>query len=238
MPTDENRRLSRATLRNSAIYTDFSTLITHANAYLASNDNATRLMVPAAQLAELTAAAVAFGPALALYLNPVTRTRGVIAEVETQYNNAKPLMDALQQQLKNNANITLTGDDHTALQVHIDKNTRTRVPVQTVAPLVEAYDIKHMENRFRTSYPDSAGDAHRRMPAYNSLLIKTAFTAADAPAPATADYDHITMSGRNRFTITPPPNTAVGTHGYVKCCYVNSRGEMGPDSDALEFLVN
>ena len=51
------------------------------------------------------------------------------------------------------------------------------MPVQTVAPLVEAYDMKHMETRFRTSYPDSAGDFHRRLPAYNSLLIKTAFTA-------------------------------------------------------------
>ena len=238
MPTDENRRLSRATLNNAAKYTNFSTLITHANAYLATNDNATRLMVPAAQLAEMTAAAVAYGPALALYVNPTTRTRAVIAEVEAQYQNAKPVMSALQQQLKNNANITLTGDDHTALQIHIDKTTRTRVPVQTVVPLVEAYDIKHMETRFRTAYPDSGGDFHRRLPAYNSLLIKTAFTAADAPAPTAADYDHITMSGRNRFTVTPPPNTVVGSLGYVKCCYVNSRGETGPDSTTLKFLVN
>jgi len=28
------------------------------------------------------------------------------------------------------------------------------------------------------------------------------------------------------------------SHGYVKCCYVNSRGEMGPDSAPLMFLVN
>ncbi len=194
-------------------------------------------MVPAAQLAEMTAA-VAFGAALATYSNPNTRTRAATAEVEAQYNSAKSVVEALQQQLKNNANITLTGEDHTALQIHIDKTTRTRVPVQTVAPLVEAYDIKHMETRFRTSYPDSAGDFHRRMPAYNSLLIKTAFAAADAPAPAAGDYNHITMSGRNRFTVTPPPNTAVGSHGYVKCCYVNSRGEAGPDSDTLKFLIN
>jgi len=159
-------------------------------------------------------------------------------EVEKQYQAAVPLVRAVQQQLKRNANITLTGDDRLALGVHLDKTTRTRVPQQTVAPLVEEYETKHMENKFRTSYPDSAGDFHRRMPAYNSLLIKTAFTAPDAPEPPPGDYDQITMSGRNRFTITPPPTTAVGSHGYVKCCYVNSRGEAGPDSAPLMFLVN
>jgi len=238
MPTDENRRLDRETLRISARYTEFNNALSTMNTYLAAGDNATRLMVLPAQVTALADALAAWTPVFNTYMDPNTRTRAAILAVRQRYETDVELVRGVQQQLKNNANITLTGDDRLALGVHLDKPTRTRVPVQTVAPLVEPYEIKHMETKFRTSYPDSAGDFHRRMPAYNSLLIKTAFVASDAPAPADADYDHITMSGRDRFTITPPPNTPVGAHGYVKCCYVNSRGEMGPDSAPLMFLVN
>ena len=46
------------------------------------------------------------------------------------------------------------------------------------------------------------------------------------------------VSGRSSFTVVSPPNTQVGTFGYVKNCYVNSRGETGPDSTPLQFMVN
>ncbi len=236
MPTDENRRLHRETLRMSARYAQFNELLSKILAYLP--DNAGRLKIPDSQVAELTETQRQWAPAYAAYMDPNQRTRAVIMDMEKRFKAADAPVRALQQGLKNNPNITLTGDDHTALGVHVDKTTRTPVPVQTVAPLVEAYEMRHMETKFRTSYPDSAGDFHRRLPAYNSILIKTAFTAADAPAPAAADYDHITMSGRSRFTVVAPPNTPVGSHGYVKCAYVNSRGEAGPDSEALMFLVN
>jgi len=240
MPTDENRRLDRETLRNSTRYLDFNNELLNIDTYLAADDgaNATRLMVPADQVLALANAYTAWLPAITAYLDPNQRNRATIREVEAQYESAVSLVRALQQQLKRNANITLTGEDRLALGVHLDKTTRTRVPRQTVAPLVEEYETKHMENKFRTSYPDSAGDFHRRMPAYNSLLIKVAFTPPDAPMPVEKDYDHITQTGRNRFTITPPGTMPIGTHGYVKCCYVNSRGEMGPESAPLMFLVN
>ena len=81
-------------------------------------------------------------------------------------------------------------------------------------------------------------DENRRLPAYNQLLYKVAYTAAGEPPPADVAYDHISVSGRSSFTVVSPPNTAVGTFGYVKCCYVNSRGETGPDSTPLQFMVN
>jgi len=238
MPTDENRRLNRETLRTSARYTEFNNTLSTMNTYLAADDNATRLMVLPAQVTALADALAAWSPVFDVYMDPNTRTRAAILAIRQQYEIDVELVRGVQQQLKNNANIELTGDDRLALGVHLDKTTRTRVPRQTVAPLIEEFETRHMENRFRATYPDSAGDFHRRLPAYNSLLIKTAFTAADAPAPADADYDHISQSGRDRFTITPPPSTPVGSHGYVKCCYVNSRGEMGPDSTPLMFMVN
>jgi len=45
MPTDENRRLNRETLRNSTKYLDFNNELLNIDTYLAANDgaNATRL---------------------------------------------------------------------------------------------------------------------------------------------------------------------------------------------------
>ena len=134
--------------------------------------------------------------------------------------------------------VTLTGDDRTAMGIHLDKPTHTRVPVQTVAPMVENFEMHHLQNKFRTSYPDSAGDFHRRLPAYNQLLHKVAYSASAEPPTADTDYNHVGVSGRSAFTVVSPPNTQVGTFGYVKCRYVNSRGETGPDSTPLQFMVN
>ena len=51
MPTDENRRIDRETLRTSARYTEFNNTLSTMNTYLAAADNATRLMVlPAGQM--------------------------------------------------------------------------------------------------------------------------------------------------------------------------------------------
>ena len=86
-------------------------------------------------------------------------------------------------------------------------------------------------------YPDTAGNSHHRLPAFNQLLHKTAFPAAGV-VPTDADYTNISISGRSKFNIQAPRDTTPGTKGYVKCCYVNSRGEMGPESAPFEFIVN
>jgi len=171
MPTDENRRLHRETLRMSMRYAQFNELLAGIVAYMP--DNAKRLKIPESQVAVLAESKRDWDPVYAAYMDPNTRTRAAIMDIEKTYKLIEPNVHDLQQGLKNNPNITLTGDDHTALGVHVDKTTRTRVPVQTVAPLVEAYEMRHMETKFRTSYPDSAGDFHRRLPAYNSRVMTT-----------------------------------------------------------------
>ena len=235
MPTDENRRLHRETLRSAVRYAELNELLNNMNTWLA--DHAERLGVSGQQVAELKREAKTWSAIYAEYTNPNTRTRAVIMQIEEDYTRINTLVHTVQQQVKNNAKVTLTGDDHTAMGIHLDKPTRTRVPVQTVAPMVENFEMHHLQNRFRTSYPDSAGDFHRRLPAYNQLLHKVAYSAT-ADEPADAAYDHISVSGRSSFTVISPPDTAVGTYGYVKCCYVNSRGETGPDSAPLQFMVN
>jgi len=240
MPTDENRRLRPETLRLAARYNELNALLDKAVPYLTHNKhaNAERLGVSEEQLDALTAQQSAWETVYARYIDPNTRTRAVIMQARAVYEASMEMMRALQQQIKNNAEVTLTGDDHTALGIHKDKETRTRVPVQTVPPKVTVHVIMPRQTTFRAIYPDSRGDAHRRMPAYNSVMFKVAYTAAGAPAPADAAYDHIGMSGRTVFTVVAPEATPAGAQGFIKCCYVNSRGEAGPDSEPVKFIVN
>lgn len=236
MPTDEHRNLHRETLHNATKYADFTEALRTAATYLTTDDNATRLLVAVDQVTDLGTENVVWIDIWAKYSNPNTRTRAVIVDIETDFQRINAKLSTLQQQVKTNA-ATKTGEDHLALGIHIDKPTRTPVPRQTVAPNVEEYQIAHLQNKFRTSYPDSAGDFHRRLPAYNSLLIKVAYPAAGV-APVDGDFDHISVSGRGNFTVMSPPDTPKGTIGYVKVCYVNSRGEIGPESEPLSFVVN
>ncbi|MDD9800485.1 MAG: hypothetical protein OXU29_08505 [Gammaproteobacteria bacterium] len=240
MPTDENRRLNRETLRMAAKYNELNALLNSMVPYLTAdkNANAKRLGVSEEQLDALTDQQSAWETAYARYLDPNTRTRAVVMQMEKIYQATMEMVRTLQQQIKNNAEVTLTGDDHTALGIHKDKETRTRVPVQTVPPVVTVHVIMPRQTTFRAIYPDSRGDAHRRMPAYNSVMFKVAYTAAGAPAPAEEAYDHIGMSGRTVFTVVAPDNTPAGAQGFIKCCYVNSRGEAGPDSEPVKFIVN
>ena len=142
MPTDENRRLNRETLRLAATYSEFNTLISQWGLYMV--DNATRLQVSAEQVADLNAAVASWATAYNAYLDPNTRNRAAILAIETEYKADKEMIRGLQQQVKNNKQVTLTGQDRMALEIHEDKETRTRVPVQTVAPLATFYEVKHL----------------------------------------------------------------------------------------------
>ena len=235
MPTDEHRNLHPETLRFAAAYAEFDALLQTISLYLPAN--AERLEITAEQQTAITTMLSAWVDMFNKYVDPNQRTRAVIRDIGNLYKRDLTYVHDLQQSLKNNVNITVTGADRTAFGIHEDKTTRTPVPRQEVAPNIEQVDIKHQKNTFQTSYPDTAGNAHIRLPAYNQLLSKSAFPA-EGVAPTDADFKYVTISGRSKFTVQAPPDTPVGAKGYVKCCYVNSRGEMGPESPPFEFIVN
>ena len=56
-------------------------------------------------------------------------------------------------------------------------------------------------------------------------------------APTDADFIHVFTETRSRFTIVTPEDIADATEGYVKACYVNTRGEAGPFSEIAPFVV-
>ena len=234
MPTDEHRRIHPETLRISATYVSFNELFGSIVRYLPAN--ATRLEIADSEVTELNAKYGTWGIAYAAYAEPTGRTSEAIQQVKMEYDTDLAAVQGMQQAVKNNNQIALTAEDHHALGIHIDKKTLTPVPRQEVAPLLEEYRITHHTNFFRANYPDSAGDAHRFLPYGNHLLVQFGYPAAGAE-PTEDDFTHVFTATRSRFVIESPDNIAAGTKGYVRACYVNTRGEAGPNSAIVAFIV-
>ena len=233
MPTDEHRNMHPETLRLAVAYAEFDALFQTTSLYLPAN--AERLQITTEQQTAITNMLSVWVDLYNKYIDANQRTRAVIRDIANLYDTDLSYIHDFQQSLKNNVNITLTGEDRHALGIHEDKTTRTPVPRQEVAPNIVEVEVSHLSNTFQTSYPDTAGNSHHRLPAFNQLLHKTAFPAAGAEP---TDADYISISGRSKFNIQAPRDTTPGTKGYVKCSYVNSRGEMGPESAPFEFIVN
>ncbi|MBE8189286.1 MAG: hypothetical protein HAW58_00065 [Candidatus Thioglobus sp.] len=220
-------------------YNGFNALLSSIEAYLLDTPNSIRLKVADTQLAEITAEKVTWDANYLKYLDPATHNRAVILETERLYKITYATISGLQQQVKNNAEVELIGDDYTQLGIHLDKTTRTPTPVETVAPNIVMVKASRLSNEFYTTYPDPEGNAHRRLPHRNNLLIKVAHVASSAePPPAENDYDEVYQSGRSTFTLVAPIDTPLGTIGYVKACYSTFTGKMGPSSEAFQFVIN
>ena len=171
MPTDEHRRIHPETLRLSAEYVEFNLLFGGIVGYLP--DNAERLAIAAAEVSALNAAYGNWGIAYEVYADPARRTSAAIAQMRMEYKKDLRAVHGMQQAVKHNNQITLTAEDYRALGIHHDKITRTPVPRQNVAPILQEYKTNHLANTFRATYPNAAGDAHRFLPFANHLLIKS-----------------------------------------------------------------
>lgn len=223
--------------RISKQYTRLDTTLAAMVSHLATN--AERLGVSTGQVAELTNFKTEWDTVFANYTSPSERNREAILAARNAYKKGDPLVRKIQQQVKNDAKVNLTANDRTSMGIHSDKTTRTRVQVVDTAPNIEEVKIHHRSNTFRISYPSGAGVSHLHMPYRNKALIKLAYMPPGSegePPPET--YGSVRDSGRATFTVVHPNNIPKGTRGFVKVCYINSRGETGPDSHPLGFLVN
>ena len=64
--------------------------------------------------------------------------------------------------------------------------------------------------------------------------LQTGYTA-QATAPAEFQY---TGDATRTHNHPRPEGTPMGTFGWINGCYVNTRGEAGPYSEAVMFVVN
>ena len=225
----ENFLLASAYNRTAAELND-------ANVYLATE--AERLGVSAAQVADVTRIKGTYDGVYENYRNPLTHTRGAQLAMEEAYKEASEFLNTLQQQIKNDANVTLNGDDFAMMHIHVDKPTRTRTPRPTAIPTLNLIGTRPRENHFFATYPDGEGQAHRRLPYRNHLRVRMAIMPpGSTEMPSTGDYSGVYDFGRADFTINSPPNTPSASIGYLLVSYVNFRGEAGPEGDPFKFTI-
>lgn len=239
MPESEAARRGESTrtnARRSGEFAHLDMMWVSIDAYLPNN--ATRIEIPEAQVTALTALKASWDVAYPVYLDPLQHTTAAVMAAETEYKKSMEAINAMQQFVKNNPNVELTDADYVALYIHKDKDHRTRTPVQEFPPNIVETTTKQRVNGFYTTYPDSGGNAHRALPYHNHLRIKVAFMAPGTETPPTEGDFHMVMdSTRNAFKVTAAPDVARGALGYVKCCYVNTHAEAGPESAPFQFVV-
>ena len=197
-----------------------------------------RLEVSQAQVQAITAFREKWLPLYKKYSTPLTHTRAAVGDMRTIYAEGTKLMRGLRQQIKHNARVQLTGEDQTALQIHIDRRTHKHAQHITSAPTIVEVGINHRKNIFRVRYIGNECEMYGRLPKSNRLMIRIAHVAPDAAPPADNQYGEVKSSGSATITLNPPDDVKRGARGFITVCYVNTLGQMSPWSTPLEFIIN
>ena len=243
MPTEGQRSRApgsrRAELQISQEYAVFDNVLETMEEYLTADTggNATRLGIATEVVTDLTTYQTDWNTKYATYKDPATHTPAAVEAVRVAYKTGQEKVRSIQRQVKNAA-VEKTADDYKSLSIHIDKETKTRVPRPTEAPSIVETHRAIGSNKFLVQVSSGEGQAHNRLPLANHIRYRVAHQTPGAEPPTDGDYTGIHESGRAEFTVPAPPNTPKGTVGYIKACFVNRRGEAGPECPPYEYVIN
>ena len=218
----------------SKIFLRFDTELKGIISYAKANQK--RLQISDTTIAHLTNDLAIWASQFALYSDDTKRTSAVTHQVRTNYEDIGSYLHRFQQSLKNDPDVDLTEDDYTGLYIHKDKKRRGHIPKPTIAPQIDLLATSHLRNEFEITDPNRPDQNHRAFPDdITGAGRKLAVVATDV-TPAETDYITLGNTGRTMFTINFATNQE-GKRGYLVAWYVNSRGEMGPESKPLSFLI-
>ena len=217
-------------------YYEFDIWLTSLINYLPAN--AERLQVSQGQVDDIVAFNQKWQPIYKKYSRTETHTSAAVQDTAMAFDDGNQRLHKLQQQIKHNARITLTAHDLAALQIHPINRHRKHAQHIQIAPNVLPMGIHHAVNKFHARYIGGDCEMHGRMPRYNTLLIRIAHVAADAPKPELHQYTEVQTSGSAVFNVFAPKDAKPGTRGFIVVRYVNTRNEMSPWSAPLEFIIN
>ena len=244
MPVEETRSRApgsrRAELQTSQEYAVFDNVLETMEEYLTTDtgSNATRLGIATETVTDLTTFQTDWNTKYATYKNPATHTSAAVEAVRVAYKLGQEKVRSIQRQVKNAA-VEKTADDYKSLSIHIDKETRTPVPRPTEAPSIVETKRSIGSNKFLVQVSSGEGQAHNRLPYRNHIRYRVALVEpGGVTPPPDGDYTGIHESGRAEFTVTAPPNTPKGTVGYIKACFVNNKGEAGPECPPYQYVIN
>lgn len=245
MPVDVTRNRppgsTLAELRVAQTYAQFDATLETMETYLTenTNENGLRLGVSAAQMTALTTFKGDWDTKFADYKDPAKHTAAAVEAVRVAYKSGAEMVREIQQQVKKNASVEKTADDYKSLAIHIDKTTRTPVDRPAVAPLLSEIKIEPGSNKFLFSEPSGEGTSHKHLPYREHIRYRVAHVEPGGVIPPPdGDYSGIHESWRAEITVISPPSAMKGTHGFIRGCFVNDKGEAGPECAPLQFTVN
>ena len=215
--------------RISERFARLTVLLMNMTKHLAAH--AQRLGVSEEQVAELNEFKTRWDEIQKRYLDPGRHNAAAVADAQNGYKQGEKLTRGLQQQIKNNRQTTLTGEDFEALDIRPKKTTLTRAKRPLVSPALSVARAGTGKIVIKTVVPERGEILHRRLPYGCKLLARISYE------PEADRFDQIIISGRSTFSFEPQ-GRPMGTKGFVKACYFNTRGDLGPECEPFEFVVN
>lgn len=195
-----------------------------------------RLKISAEMLAHLEADLKLWATEFALYQDAATRTSGVTYQVRLNYEAIESYLRRFQGTLKRNPDVTLSGEDYKGLHIHVNLPHRQHVPRPTIAPQIDLLGTSHLRNEFEITDPNRPEQNHRAFPPDIAAAGRKLAVVPAGTTPTAADYVSLSNTGRTLFSLNFEPSQ-VGQQASLICWYMNSRGETGPPSKPLSFLI-
>ena len=171
-----------------------------------------------------------------LYIDNSRRTTDITHQVGTNYAAITKYLRRFKNMIKNNLDIELSEADYTGLHIHKRKPRRSQIPKPTFAPQIMLLKTSHLRNKFVVREPRVSNQKRARFPTDVSGAGRKLAVMPTDKSPTAGDYKGLSTTTRTTFTLNFEPSQA-GKKGYLIAWYVNRRGEMGPESEPLEFMI-
>ncbi len=218
-------------------YADFMAEMAVTVPYLLITGTPARLGVSTTRMASITTNNGILIGKYGIYADPNTHTPASVANVKAIYDIFHPEILALRQQLKNDMDITLTGEDCAALFIHIDVEKRTKVPAPKFSPINHIEKRTHLVATVFTSNPNPPHDTEKSKPVDVAQIgRKMIIVELDEALPAQDKYVPLNSIGVTVYDIVFQLEE-IGKVAYLITWYISPTGETGPVSDPLKINI-
>ncbi|MEP7170154.1 MAG: hypothetical protein ABI855_12345 [Bacteroidota bacterium] len=214
---------------------DFNTEVGIAVPYL--NTNKIRLAVTTGQVTDTGNFLTDWNTKYGIYITPSTHTSESVKDINDLYNLFHPYYIGVVQQIKNNKSITLTGGDIAALHIHVDAPHRHHVERPAFAPSNTMIKSTHLVNKIFTSNPNPPHEDDIALPADVSRIGRKLAVVPPAEIPRPEQYHNLETVGSTTFDLVFDP-AQEAAKCYLITWYENNRGEAGPPSNPVSFVIS
>jgi len=172
-----------------------------------------------------------------IYISPLTHTEDSVINVESSFVILDKEMKGLNNMMKHDMDITLTGADITAFHIHEDAEKRHKVPAPNFAPTNMLLKQTHLVNRISTINPTDGHQADKHRPDDVAKIGRTlAYNAIGDSEPASDKFNPMATIGAVQYNIVSGVEH-LNQQGWLITWYISPSGEVGPPSRAISFIV-